>query len=220
MSKILLLFLWTIILLACVHVDFKNSPCRDRMRDYGEFKKKLSQLYEEDQGDRVGSSSNMTPQHMASMLERDEKRRIEVARFFARGCLKSADDYKKTALIFQHGVIPEHFYQAFLWATMAVRLGDKSALQLANLSIDRFLVNSGFKQLFGSQALKPSNGPCWCLYPIEASFTDQDRRARSAKPVAAQLEWLKTLNADARCPEVYCAMELKPVAKDDFPEFW
>ena len=132
--------------------------------------------------------------------------------------MKAADDYKKAAMIFQHGNAPEHFYQAFVWARTALRLGDESAQHLLSLSLDRFLVRSGDKQLFGSQAAK-TDGQCWCLYPIEDWFTDKERKARGARTLQEQKAWLNTLNVQENCPALECAMELKPVRQGEFPEF-
>ncbi len=207
---------------SCSHVKIitLNQPCRDVPHKYIKASNELARIYEEDQKDRQNLLQIDDPQYMAHVAKRDEERRAKVADYFARGCFKSGEDYEKAAMIFQHGNIPEHFYQAFIWAKTAMRLGNLKAQHLMNLSIDRFLVNSGFKQLFGSQATKVADKECWCLYQVESSFTDQERLSRKGKSLIEQISWLKTLNQDKNCPLWECSMELKPVAKNSFPEFW
>jgi hypothetical protein len=136
----------------------------------------------------------MTEKSLAKMSHRDIGRRVKVAELFARGYLRTADDYKKAALIFQHGTIPEYFYQAYIFAKNAYRLGDPDGQHLAKLAIDRFLIHSGYKQVFGSQATKRSDMSCWCLYPLETSFSEEFRKSKGGKTLAEQIEWLKTLN--------------------------
>lgn len=204
----------------CKHVPPANlnAPCRDILAEYTNATVDLGKIYQDDQQDREGFQQ-FDEKDLERISRRDEQRRIKVSQLFARGCLKAADDYKKAAMIFQHGNAPDHFYQAFVWARTALRLGDESAQHLLNLSLDRFLVRSGYKQLFGSQAAK-GDGQCWCLYPIEASFTDEERKARDAKSLQEHKAWLNTLNALENCPVLECAMELKPVKQGEFPEFW
>lgn len=195
------------------------SSCKYGSDEYQKASRELNTIYFQDQTDRK-NFSKFSSFDLRRLAKRDEQRRIKVASLFAKGCLKSANDFKKAGIVFQHGNVPEHFYQAFLWFNRAVKLGDKNAQHLVNLSIDRFLINSGHKQLFGLQAIKPSNGKCWCLYPTESSFSDEERVKRNSKTMDQQVEWLKKLNQTENCPNTECAMKLKAVSKADFPEFW
>ena len=68
------------------------------------------------------------------------------------GCFKSAEDYAAASLIYQHGDSPDHFFQAFIWALRAVQLGDFQQKSLVAMTVDRYLISSGKKQLFGTQA--------------------------------------------------------------------
>ena len=210
-----------ILLASCKHLPHAHglAPCRDTPDEYAKAQSDLARIYREDQEDRDGFLE-FDANSLLQMVERDLQRRSKVAELFAKGCLKSPDDYKRSALIFQHGNIPEHFYQAFVWARTALRMGDESARYLMSLTTDRFLVNSGYKQLFGSQAMKPNDSACWCLYPVESSFTDEDRLAQKAKSLAEQIEWLIALNHRDDCREWECKMDLKSLSKSDFVEFW
>lgn len=81
--------------------------------EYAEATNRLTLLYIEDQKDRE-NPNQLTTEMLVFLTQCDEQRRKIVSELFARGCLKSADDYNKAALIFQHGTIPEHYYQALI----------------------------------------------------------------------------------------------------------
>jgi hypothetical protein len=90
------------------------------------------------------------------------------------------------------------------------------------LGVDRYLVNTGHKQLFGSQAIKPDLKPetCWCLQQVEPGFPDSLRKRYTGKSYAAALDWLEELNAGKSCPARECPTELKPSPKGTVPGLW
>jgi hypothetical protein len=132
--------------------------------------KELRKLVTEDQADR-------TQPRPQDLLMRDKARRMRIGEIFGEGCFRSAGDYASAALVYQHGNVPDHFYQAFLWARRAVELdGGAHAMMLVAFAIDRYLTNVGKKQLFGSQVVRSTTNPdCWCLQPVEPSFPDSKR---------------------------------------------
>jgi hypothetical protein len=216
MKIILICSMHLLFLFSCAHTPIKEAyiPCRNRITKYNHFEKRLAIIYNADQEDRKSWFDST----IANINKRDANRRKELAKYFAEGCFKSANDFEKAALVFQHGNVPEHYYQAFIWAKMAVNLGSNTAYHLRNLAIDRYLVNSGYKQLFASQSIKQDN--CWCLYPIEPSFTDAQRLSHQGKNLAEQFSWLHSLNDTTTCEDKECVMDLKPVKAGDFCEFW
>jgi len=124
-------------------------------------------------------------------------------------------------MIYQHGIVPDHFYQTFLWSMRAVELGDLKQKHLMALGIDRYLVNIGQKELFGSQAHKVDiNNPCWCVQSIEKSFPDSLRIKYLGKTKAEQFQWLKEINGKNVCPVKECIETLKPTPRGFLPEFW
>ncbi len=90
------------------------------------------------------------------------------------------------------------------------------------LGIDRYLINIGKKQLFGSQATKGDTSPdgCWCLQQVEESFPDQLRKSQTGKNLSEALEWVQELNAGKNCPSQQCTKELKPSPKGTVPGLW
>ncbi len=152
----------------------------------------------------------------------DLKRRMRVGELFGEGCLKSAADFSAAALVYQHGNVPEHFFQTFLWAKRAVELGDESQKRLMAMGLDRYLVNSGKKQLFASQAYKlGSNGACWCLQPVEKSFPDSKRLEYMHQSLAQSLKWVDELNKGTKCPAASeCHSSPSPSPAGSIPGFW
>jgi hypothetical protein len=161
---------------------------------------------------------------MMAMMKNDLRRRKRVGEIFGEGCLRSAADYSAAALIYQHGEVPDHFFQAFLWFREAVRWGDETKKGEMALAVDRYLTKSGKKQLFGSQlssidTIAPGKPACYCLEPIEDSFPDEmrdkylDRRARG-------FEVLAKFNAGKDCAPKLCAHELAPTPAGSVPGFW
>ena len=58
---------------------------------------------------------------------------------------KLAHDYSAAALVNQHGDVPDHFFQTFIWSKRAVELGDLTQKHTTALGLNRHLVNIGPK---------------------------------------------------------------------------
>lgn len=159
---------------------------------------------------------------MLEVVRRDEYRRKRVGEIFGEGCFSKAEDYAAAALVYQHGVVPDHFFQTFIWSKRGVELGDEKQKRMMALGIDRYLVNIGHRQLFGSQANRPGSDPngCWCLQKVEKSFPNRLRRQYAGKSLAEAFEWLKELNAGKKCPIRECTESLKTSPQGIVPGFW
>jgi hypothetical protein len=58
-----------------------------------------------------------------------------------------------------------------MWAQKTVEKGDVTSKHLVGMTIDRFLINTGSMQLFGSQFKKPDYlKGCYCIEAVEPSF--------------------------------------------------
>lgn len=211
----------------CAHSPIANATiaptvCAQDQKRLEERSKELQKIVDADQSDRA-DWQNKTPEQMAEVTQRDEVRRKRVGEIFGEGCFSKAEDYAASALVFQHGNTPDHFFQTFLWSKRGVELGDQKQKRMMALGIDRYLVNIGQRQLFGSQATKPDfkPGTCWCLQQVEKSFPDKVRKEIAGKTLNEAMEWIKELNAnDHTCPNTECAAKLKPSPKSTVPGFW
>jgi hypothetical protein len=185
-------------------VNFSN-PCKTSRSA------ELKALADADQKDREGNV--MT----AGAGERDLARIKRVGEIFGEGCLQTGPDYNAAALVFQHGHAPDHFLQTYIWASRAVALGDESARWLISRGIDRYLQNTGRKQLYASQVFS-LNGGCNCLWPVEKSATDEDRTKIGAKTYAEQLKWIDGMNDGKSCPPAgECDVAADSVPKGSIP---
>lgn len=194
--------------------SFKH--CQDDSERQALRSQELQKLVKEDQDDRN------EPIDWERVLPRDEARRKRIGEIFGEGCFKTAEDYAAAALVYQHGNVPDHFFQTFLWAKRAVELGDSSQKRLMAMGIDRYLLNIGHKQLFATQASKPAMNDCWCLVELEKSFPEKRRVEAAQKSLSEALQWVDSLNeAQPSCkPARFCTKHLKDSPKGTVPGFW
>lgn len=181
----------------------------------------LSRIAQADQNDRKNWEQK-GPRDLQEIAKRDEGRRMRVGQIYGEGCFSKSSDYAAAALVYQHGNVPDHFYQTFVWAKRAVELGDPGQKRMMALGIDRYLVNVGRKQLFGSQATKSDfkSDSCWCLQQVEKSFPDHKRKEQAGKNLTEAFDWLKELNSGTTCPNLECEQPLKPSPEGTVPGLW
>ncbi len=193
-----------------------QKTCRTDKELLKSRSQELQALLRDDQEDRI------PPVNWNWVAPRDEERRKRVAEIFAEGCFRKAKDYAAAAMIFQHGVTSDHYYQAFIWSQKALALGHASAKWLVAAAVDRYLVSVGQKQLFATQAYRPRNHRCWCLNETEESFPESMRFEYTEKGLKEAFEWVESLNQSLpRCtPARYCNQGLKPSPAGTVPGFW
>jgi len=165
---------------------------------------------------------NLTQEQLKLLGEKDNEHLLRIEKFFKEGCLTSAEDFAAAAMVFQYGATSKHFFQSFLWAKKAVDLGDTNQKRLMALSVDRYLISINHQQIFASQAFKPDwpKNSCWCLEKVEKSFPDKLRLHYMGNNLNAQITWLKGLNKNNKCPQIYCNKKRKNSPKGTVPGFW
>lgn len=217
-NLIRILVLCTFPLAGCAHAADQFNTCELNQNLQNEKSAELQKIEEEDQADRAGPYDSID---WNKVNPRDTARRIKVATIFADGCLKTAADYAAAAMVFQHGTVADHYYQTFIWANQAVKIGDSSQRWLTAAGLDRYLVKVGHKQLFGTQFSKDSVGK-FCLQPVESSFSDVLRieyLKRTLKDNTAHV--LKGIGATQSPEETKnCEPGLKDSPKGTVPGFW
>jgi hypothetical protein len=202
-----------------------EPPCEGE--DYKTHSQELKKLYDEDQADRADFTRS-DKDKLFEMLKHDRVRINRVAEIFAKGCLKSAEDYLNAATVFQHGEVPDHFFQTYIWAKKAFDMGLENAGQMAGNGIDRYLMNIGQKQLYGGQAVTDPekinldvDKRCFCLWPMESTFPKARRTALKFKTKEQIRDWVKEMNKDRKgCSKVFCNAEAKPTPKGSVPGVW
>lgn len=198
---------------------YNNLNCQANIKLQQLRSHELQQLLDADQLDR----KNVTK--VKEVVRRDLKRRKRVGEIFAEGCINSAVDYLNAALIYQHGITSDHYYQAYLWAKKAMAVGGPvekiNAKSLIALTIDRYLISIGKKQLFGSQYSKPENDSCYCMEPVESGFPDKLRLEYTNISLQKRYELLKSFfNKGSNCPVRECSKILAHTPKGNVPGLW
>jgi mannose/fructose/N-acetylgalactosamine-specific phosphotransferase system component IIB len=83
----------------------------------------------------------------------DAARRAQVATLLHDGMLKTAEDFREAAIIFQHGSTADDYLLAHVLAIEAMAKGDTRAREIAAVTLDRYLQSAGKQQIFGTQYL-------------------------------------------------------------------
>ena len=143
----------------------------------------LARLHQEDQSDRTPPDGKAID--WSKVGPRDKVRLERTKELYRENQLKTANDYYHAALILQHGRVPEDFLLAHEFCIVAMSMGrnDKHTRWLAAASEDRFLMNIGRPQRFGTQYQAPINSP-YKLYKVDEGVTDELRRQMSTPTLA------------------------------------
>ena len=224
-SLLLTTLLFSATLTATAQPEPDASNVERQMRDWAcnsedvdRASRRLLELRNADQASRSGEDIDPSE---------DTKRRAEVAMIYAEGCLQRAEDFHHAALVFQHGNSPEHYYQAWFFASRAVALGDENAKWLVPRAIDRYLLNTGYKQLFGTNLVTPyiwdstSEDLFLCLWPVDERLSDQTRADYGIKPLSELREpHIQNENSKLNPSTGECSINAKSPPKGMFPGIW
>jgi hypothetical protein len=199
--------------------SFTFKTCFEDLEKQTQRSNELQDIVKADQADRQIPGSQID---WSKVSVADELRAKRVAEIFAEGCFKSAKDYAAAALVFQHGTVPDHYYQAYLWSRKALDLGDQTQKLMVANAIDRYLMSLGFKQIFGAQSFRNGPNNCHCLGPTELKFSDQKRVKICGISLNERIKTLKESNhGNSNCAQVlFCDKDLKSPPKGMFPGIW
>jgi hypothetical protein len=140
----------------------------------------LRRLHDEDQADRAPETIDWSV-----VGPRDRARLNRVKELFAADGLHTANDYYRSAMILQHGEAAEDFLLAHELCVVAIIKGknDRESAWLAASAEDRFLMNIGRPQRFGTQFRSEGSGPLR-LYTVGPGVTDELRRLMGVHSLA------------------------------------
>ncbi len=145
----------------------------------------LARICEQDQADRKGDLP-------LNLGERDRDRRQRVTELIAEGALQAPEDYFHAALVFQHGDKLEDYRQAHELAKKAAEQGHPTGRWLAAAAYDRWLMNQGKPQKYGTQYTARGDGP-YRLWDVDPTTTDEERAAWNVPPLAEALRRAEVL---------------------------
>jgi tetratricopeptide (TPR) repeat protein len=151
--------------------------------------RELYEIYQADQGDR------MTPEIDWSVVSvRDRQRQARVLEIVEAGEARAADDWFHAAMVMQHGESLDHYQRAHDWALKASELDPdhRTARWLAAAAKDRWLMNQGKPQLYGTQFVMKDE--TWVLYEVDPTITDEERARWNVPPLAVAQARAKAMN--------------------------
>ena len=134
----------------------------------------LAKLYNDDQADR-GFRPGQTTDWEAIGI-RDEQRELKVKQLLAAGRLVSGADYYHAAMVLQHATSPDDYLLAHDLCVIAISKGENKAKWLAAAGMDRFLINIGRPQRFGTQFQSKRSFKPPMLVSIDPSVSDALRK--------------------------------------------
>lgn len=143
----------------------------------------LKRLCAEDQSDHTPPEGK--PLDWAMVGPRDRARLKRVKALYTQNLLRTANDYDCAATVLLHGDVPEDFLLAHEFWVVAIIKGknDSTTKIMAATAEDRYLMNIGRPQRFGTQARSENNGPMQ-LYPVDTGVTDGLRRVMGIHSLA------------------------------------
>lgn len=135
----------------------------------------LHALFEQDQADRHGGLH-------AGMGERDRRRRERLTVLLTEDSFQDAADNWHAAMLLQRGDSLDDYWRAHELAKHGAALGHAGCRWLAAAAYDRWLVNQGQPQKFGTQSR--TIGGHLVLCSIDPATTGAERAEGLAKPLA------------------------------------
>lgn len=150
-------------------------------------------LYVEDQRDRDKSVRSID---WVAVDKADTERRAKTRSLLAKGELKSGQDFEEAAFVFQHGETSDDILLAHTLAVVAVSKGRQKASWIACATLDRYLLQIGKAQVYGTQFQSKIQGvpkPAVTQDPYDRNLISDSLRQQLGVPVleAQESERLK-----------------------------
>lgn len=166
---------------------------------------RLSVMLEEDQADRISWGQKKIDAD--TILDRDDKRRVEVRRMLATHQVRTAHDFYCAAVIFHHGQTTDDYRLAtsLAWVGMTIEPANKDYAYMSASTWDRLMQKQGKPQWYGTKCRHESEQPgADQFYPVdETAVTDGDRARFDLKPLEVMRahigESIRLSGADATC---------------------
>ncbi len=154
----------------------------------------LARMFAEDQGDRTPQPAG--PIDWDVVGPRDSVRLARVKQMCRSQRLSTGMDHYHAAMILQHAHEPEDYLLAHELCIVAVGKGVEQAKWLAAASEDRYLMNIGRPQRFGTQYRIDGTDGKWSLYDVGEGLTDGVRRGFNVPPLYEAQEYAEKMNEE------------------------
>jgi hypothetical protein len=144
--------------------------------------RELAKMYEEDQADRMPKGGK--PIDWSAVGPRDRKREARVKVLLEAGEIRTGKDFHRAAMVLQHASQAEDYLLAHEFCVVAIAKGEHEARWLAAATEDRFLMNIGRPQRFGTQYRSGGQDQPVRLYQVGPGVTDALRRELNVPTLA------------------------------------
>jgi hypothetical protein len=186
----------------------KHPPASGRVNSTLDFARKwgrysmndeLAALYAADR--REHNPQTAPPGTYEELRERDRQRRRRASEMVAADELQTAEDYFHAAQLFHHGDNINDFELAYKLAVKAAEMGHRPARWMAAAACDRWLIEQGKPQKYGTQYAGDEER-LW-LIDVDPETTDEERIAWDVPPLSEALRRAEevTRNMTARSRE-------------------
>jgi hypothetical protein len=140
----------------------------------GGHHEELARMFAEDQADRNPAGGRSID--WAVVRPRDKRRLARVREMYRGGDLRTGKDYYHAAMILQHSDKPSDYLLAHEFCVVAIGKGEDRAKWLAAASEDRYLMDIGRPQRFGTQYRASGPMAPFRLHEVDDGVTDGLRR--------------------------------------------
>lgn len=166
--------------------------CSDKVNEEKLMALDINGLYISDQEDRRNNEIH----NWSIISKRDEFRRKRVGQLMDSNKLKSANDYAKAAMIFQHGEDSSDYLRAVEFMKTAMKIDSTVNKSLFAAATDRYLLSVGKPQIYGTQFIQEGNGT-WELKNYDTTaISDKERKRLGVGSLSEQMEKVKELNKE------------------------
>lgn len=159
----------------------------------------LNAIYTEDQKMR-GAGLPTPGETWANIAKKDAAHRERLHQLLAAGALHTSRDYEQAAVIFQHGSNPDDYLLAHVLAMVAMSKGNSTAINIAAMTLDRYLTSIRQKQILGTQYWAGKDR-VWTQEPYDRDLiSDALRTQLGIASQASQAEQLKLMQQQEKKP--------------------
>jgi hypothetical protein len=141
----------------------------------------MKAIFDADQGERKAG-----PIDWKALAAADETRRARTRELLAAGKLNTADDFWEAAFVFQHGETADSYLLAHILAMVSVAKGKPEAIWISAVTLDRYLLTIGQKQVLGTQYSRPDPKGIWTQEPYDRKLISDALRQQLKVGTLAQ----------------------------------
>lgn len=151
----------------------------------------LMNIFEQIQDIRINKNLQ-DPKIIKKLLEKERDARKQLLIMLKRGEVRTADDFYRAAILFQHDESFKSYALAMALSTISCLLGERWGRSLSAAAIDRFLLSIKQKQIFGTNFEKLNDK--WRISLYQKGVSDELRKEYDMPPLKELQREVYSLN--------------------------